>query len=118
MEDFEEGMMRDILEEKFNFIKSKRPNDYKIILGLFYKLVTNIIGGEENKKKFGKINKSNPLISSKILSIPELEECFCVLGFEEGTGENDNYLVYNSENERTLTLCCEILQNLLNDAFN
>lgn len=87
MEDDMKGILDDMLKE----IVKKKPNEYRSAFGVLVKLLNNIIENP-NEPKFRGIKKSNLVVKTKLLIIPEIIDVLNILGFEEGTGEKRRFL--------------------------
>ena len=95
-------------------IVKNRPNEYKTAFEVLKKLIDNILNNPE-EPKFRVIKKSNSVISSRLLNIPEIIDVLNILGYEEGTGEKENCLVYEGNRFESLKECIELLNDLLSN---
>jgi hypothetical protein len=95
-------------------IVKNRPNEYKTAFEVLKKLIDNILNNPE-EPKFRVIKKTNLVISSRLLNIPEIIDVLNVLGYEEGTGEKENCLVYEGNRFESLKECIELLNDLLSN---
>ena len=109
-----EGEIKDILNDMLKEIVKKWPNDYKTAFGILIKLLNNIIEHPE-EPKFRVVKKSNQIISTRLLNIPEIIDVLNVLGYEEGSGEKQNCMVYEGNSFETLKKCLELLTNLISN---
>ena len=109
-----DGSIKEIVDEMLKEIIKNRPNEYKTAFEVLKKLIDNILNNPE-EPKFRVIKKSNLVISSKLLNIPEIIDVLNVLGYEEGTGEKENCLVYEGNRFESLKECVEILNDLLSN---
>ena len=109
-----EGSIKEILDDMLKEIVKNRPNEYKTAFEILKKLIDNILNNPE-EPKFRVIKKSNPVISSRLLNIPEIIDVLNVLGYEEGTGEKENCLVYEGNRFESLKECIELLNDLLSN---
>ena len=107
-----EDSIKDILDNMLKEIVKKRPNEYKTAFEVLTKLLKNILENP-NETKFRIIKKSNAIISSRLLNIPEMIEVIEILGYESGTGEQENCYVYEGNCFESLKECLEILNNLI-----
>ena len=107
-----EDSIKDILDNMLKEIVKKRPNEYKTAFEVLTKLLKNILENP-NEPKFRIIKKSNTIISSRLLNIPEMIEVIEILGYESGTGEQENCYVYEGNCFESLKECLEILNNLI-----
>jgi len=107
-----EDSIKDILDNMLKEIVKKRPNEYKTAFEVLTKLLKNILENP-NETKFRIIKKSNTIISSRLLNIPEMIEVIEILGYELGTGEQENCYVYEGNCFESLKECLEILNNLI-----
>ena len=110
-----EDSIKDILEGQLKEIEKNRPNEYKTAFEILIKLLNNIIEHPDDPK-FRLIKKSNLVVSSNLLNIPEIIDVLNVLGYEEGSGEKENCLVYEGNCFESLKECVEILKNLISNA--
>ena len=108
----EDEGLKDILNDQLSQIAKNRPNEYKTAFEILTKLLNNIIENPDDPK-FRGIKKSNAIISSKLLNIPEIIEVLNLLGYEEGTGEKENFLLYEGNCFESLKDCVEVLKDLL-----
>ena len=109
-----EGSVKEILDDMLKEIVKNRPNEYKTTFEILKKLIDNILSNPE-EPKFRVIKKSNPIISSRLLNIPEIIDVLNILGYEEGTGEKENCLVYEGNRFESLKECIELLNDLLSN---
>ena len=109
-----EGSIKEILDDMLKEIVKNRPNEYKTTFEILKKLIDNILSNPE-EPKFRVIKKSNPIISSRLLNIPEIIDVLNILGYEEGTGEKENCLVYEGNRFESLKECIELLNDLLSN---
>ena len=109
-----EGSIKDILDNMFKEIIKNWPNNYKSAFEILTKLLNNIIEHPE-EPKFRIVKKSNAIISSKLLIIPEIIDVLNVLGYEEGSGDKQNCLIYEGNYFESLKDCVELLNNLLSN---
>jgi hypothetical protein len=109
-----EGSIKEILDDMLKEIVKNRPNEYKTTFEILKKLIDNILSNPE-EPKFRVIKKSNSVISSRLLNIPEIIDVLNVLGYEEGTGEKENCLVYEGNRFESLKECIELLNDLLSN---
>ena len=109
-----DGSIKEIVDEMLKEIIKNRPNEYKTAFEVLKKLIDNILNNPE-EPKFRVIKKSNLVISSKLLNIPEIIDVLNVLGYEEGTGEKENCLVYEGNRFESLKECVEVLNDLLSN---
>ena len=107
-----EDSIKDILDEMLKEIVKKRPNEYKTAFEILTKLLKNIVENP-NEEKFRVIKKSNIIISSKLLIIPEIVEVLEILGYVPGTGEKENCYLYEGDRFESLNDCLEILNKIL-----
>ena len=109
-----EGSIKEILDDMLKEIVKNRPNEYKTAFEVLKKLIDNILNNPE-EPKFRVIKKSNLVISSRLLNIPEIIDVLNILGYEEGTGEKENCLVYEGNRFESLKECVELLNDLLSN---
>ena len=109
-----EGSVKEILDDMLKEIVKNRPNEYKTTFEILKKLIDNILSNPE-EPKFRVIKKSNSVISSRLLNIPEIIDVLNILGYEEGTGEKENCLVYEGNRFESLKECIELLNDLLSN---
>ena len=109
-----EGSIKEILDDMLKEIVKNRPNEYKTAFEVLKKLIDNILNNPE-EPKFRVIKKSNSVISSRLLNIPEIIDVLNILGYEEGTGEKENCLVYEGNRFESLKECVELLNDLLSN---
>ena len=76
--------------------------------------MNNIIEHPDDPK-FRVLKKSNMIISSKLLIIPEIIDVLNILGYEEGTGEKENCLLYAGNCFESLKQCVDILKDLISN---
>ncbi len=107
--------LKEILYDMLKEIVKKRPNEYKTAFEVLSKLLNNIIQNP-GEPKFRVIKKSNMIISSKLLSIPEIIDVLNVLGYEEGTGDKKDCFVYEGNCFETLKECVELLSHLISNS--
>jgi hypothetical protein len=111
MEDDMKGILDDMLKE----IVKNKPNEYRTAFGVLVKLLNNIIENP-NEPKFRGIKKSNLVVKTKLLIIPEIVDVLNILGFEEGTGEKEDFYLYEGNRFESLKECVELLNNLLSNS--
>ena len=109
-----EGSVKEILDDMLKEIVKNRPNEYKTAFEVLKKLIDNILNNPE-EPKFRVIKKTNLVISSRLLNIPEIIDVLNILGYEEGTGEKENCLVYEGNRFESLKECVELLNELLSN---
>ena len=109
-----EGSVKEILDDMLKEIVKNRPNEYKTAFEVLKKLIDNILNNPE-EPKFRVIKKTNLVISSRLLNIPEIIDVLNILGYEEGTGEKENCLVYEGNRFESLKECIELLNDLLSN---
>ena len=109
-----EDSVKEILDEMLKEIVKNRPQQYKTAFEVLTKLLNNIIENP-SEPKFRVIKKSNAVISSRLLNIPEILDVLNVLGYEEGKGEKENCLVYEGNRFESLKECLEILKEILSN---
>ena len=107
-----EDSIKDILDGLLKNIVTKRPNEYKSAFGILTKLLNNILEKPE-EPKFRTVKKSNFVISTRLLNIPEMIEVLEILGYEPGTGEKEDCYVYEGNCFDSLKDCLEIMNKLL-----
>ena len=112
-----EDSIKDILDGMLNEIVQKKPNQYKTAFNILFKLLNNIIEHPDDPK-FRVIKKTNQIISSELLTIPEIIEVLEVLGYEEGSGEKKDCLVYEGNSFESLKECVQLLQKLIQNSQN
>ena len=110
-----EGSIKEILDEMLKEIVKNRPNEYKTAFEVLSKLLNNILE-HPDEQKFRIIKKSNMIISSKLLSIPEIIDVLNILGYEEGSGDNKDCFVYEGNCFESLKECKELLSNLISNS--
>ena len=109
-----EGSIKEILDDMLKEITKNRPNEYKTAFEILKKLLDNILKSPE-EPKFRLIKKTNLVISSKLLIIPEILDVLNILGYEEGTGEKENCLIYEGNRFESLKECVDLLNNILSN---
>ena len=109
-----EDSIKEIIDEMLKEIVKNRPQQYKTAFEVLTKLLNNIIENP-NEPKFRVIKKSNAVISSRLLNIPEIMDVLNVIGYEEGKGEKENCLLYEGNRFESLKECLEILKELLSN---
>ena len=109
-----EGSVKEILDDMLKEIVKNRPNEYKTAFEVLKKLIDNILNNPE-EPKFRAFKKTNLVISSRLLNIPEIIDVLNILGYEEGTGEKENCLVYEGNRFESLKECVELLNELLSN---
>ena len=107
-----EDSIKDILDNMLKEMVKKRPNEYKTAFEVLTKLLKNILENP-NEPKFRIIKKSNTIISSRLLNIPEMIEVIEILGYELGSGEQEGCYVYEGNCFESLKDCLEILNKLI-----
>lgn len=107
-----EESIHDIIENQLKEIMTKRPKEYKTAFEIMTKLVKNIIDHPDDPK-FRLIKKTNAIISSKLLIIPEIVGLLEILGYEEGTGDKKDFYIYEGTFYETLNDCLNIINKLL-----
>lgn len=106
--------IKDILQGMLDEIVEKYKNEYKTAFEILQKLISNIINSPENQK-FRVIKKTNPIVQTKLLQIPQIVDVLNVIGFEDGTGEKENCFVFEGETFDPLKECNELLGKYLSD---
>ena len=109
-----EESIHDIIESQLKEIITNRPSEYKTAFEIMTKLLKNIIEHPDDPK-FRVIKKSNAVISSKLLIIPEIVGLLEILGYEEGTGEQKDCYVYDGTFFETLKDCLNVINKLLSN---
>ena len=109
-----EDSIKDILDGMLKEIVQKRPNEYKTAFEILTKLLKNIVENQ-NEQKFRIIKKTNVVISSKLLNVSEIVEVLEILGYAEGTGEQQNCYVYEGDRFESLNDCLDILSSILSN---
>ena len=109
-----EESIHDIIESQLKEIITNRPSEYKTAFEIMTKLLKNIIEHPDDPK-FRVIKKSNAVISSKLLIIPEIVGLLEILGYEEGTGEQKDCYVYDGTFFETLKVCLNIINKLISN---
>lgn len=110
-----EDSIKEILEEQIQDIVTKRPNEFKTAFEILTKLLNNIIEHPE-EPKYRVLKKTNIVISTKLLIIPEIIDVLNILGYEEGTGEKENCMLYEGNCFETLKDCVEIIKKILSNS--
>ena len=110
-----EDSIKDIIGGMLDEIVKNKPSQYKTAFEILFKLLNNIIENPQ-EPKFRVIKKSNPVISTKLLVIPEIIEVLEVLGYEEGSGEKENCLVYEGNSFESLKECVQLLNNYISNS--
>ena len=109
-----EDSIHDVIESQLKEIISAHPSEYKTALEIMTKLLKNIIEHPEDPK-FRVIKKSNAIISSKLLNIPEIVGILEILGYEEGTDDKKDCYIYDGSFLETLKDCLNIINKLLSN---
>ena len=109
-----EDSIHDLIESQLKEIISAHPSEYKTALEIMTKLLKNIIEHPEDPK-FRVIKKSNAIISSKLLNIPEIVGLLDILGYEEGTDDKKDCYIYDGSFLETLKDCLNIINKLLSN---
>ena len=109
-----EDSIHDVIESQLKEIISAHPSEYKTALEIMTKLLKNIIEHPEDPK-FRVIKKSNAIISSKLLNIPEIAGLLEILGYEEGTDDKKDCYIYDGSFLETLKDCLNIINKLLSN---
>ena len=109
-----EDSIHDVIESQLKEIISAHPSEYKTALEIMTKLLKNIIEHPEDPK-FRVIKKSNAIISSKLLNIPEIVGLLDILGYEEGTDDKKDCYIYDGSFLETLKDCLNIINKLLSN---
>ena len=109
-----EDSIHDLIESQLKEIISAHPSEYKTALEIMTKLLKNIIEHPEDPK-FRVIKKSNAIISSKLLNIPEIVGLLEILGYEEGTDDKKDCYIYDGSFLETLKDCLNIINKLLSN---
>ena len=109
-----EDSIHDVIESQLKEIISAHPSEYKTALEIMIKLLKNIIEHPEDPK-FRVIKKSNAIISSKLLNIPEIVGLLEILGYEEGTDDKKDCYIYDGSFLETLKDCLNIINKLLSN---
>ena len=109
-----EDSIHDVIESQLKEIISAHPSEYKTALEIMTKLLKNIIEHPEDPK-FRVIKKSNAIISSKLLNIPEIVGLLEILGYEEGTDDKKDCYIYDGSFLETLKDCLNIINKLLSN---
>ena len=109
-----EDSIHDVIESQLKEIISAHPSEYKTALEIMTKLLKNIIEHPEDPK-FRVIKKSNAIISSKLLNIPEIVGLLEILGYEEGTDGKKDCYIYDGSFLETLKDCLNIINKLLSN---
>ena len=112
-----EDSIHDVIESQLKEIISAHPSEYKTALEIMTKLLKNIIEHPEDPK-FRVIKKSNAIISSKLLNIPEIAGLLEILGYEEGTDDKKDCYIYDGSFLETLKDCLNIINKLLSNPGN
>ena len=107
--------MKDLIQGMLDEIVQSSPNDYKTAFEILSKLLSNIVTNPE-EKKFRIIKRTNPIIQTKLLKIPQIIDLLNILGYEEGTGENENNLIYEGYSLDSLNDCLSLLKQYLSNA--
>ena len=107
--------MKDLIQGMLDEIVQSSPNDYKTAFEILSKLLSNIITNPE-EKKFRIIKRTNPIIQTKLLKIPQIIDLLNILGYEEGKGENENNLIYEGYSLDSLNDCLSLLKQYLSNA--
>ena len=109
-----EDSIHDVIESQLKEIISAHPSEYKTAFEIMTKLLKNIIEHPEDPK-FRVIKKSNAIISSKLLNIPEIVGLLEILGYEEGTDDKKDCYIYDGSFLETLKDCLNIINKLLSN---
>ena len=109
-----EDSIHNVIESQLKEIISAHPSEYKTALEIMTKLLKNIIEHPEDPK-FRVIKKSNAIISSKLLNIPEIVGLLEILGYEEGTDDKKDCYIYDGSFLETLKDCLNIINKLLSN---
>ena len=109
-----EDSIHDVIESQLKDIISAHPSEYKTAFEIMTKLLKNIIEHPEDPK-FRVIKKSNAIISSKLLNIPEIVGLLEILGYEEGTDDKKDCYIYDGSFLETLKDCLNIINKLLSN---
>ena len=109
-----EDSIHDVIESQLKEIISAHPSEYKTAFEILTKLLKNIIEHPEDPK-FRVIKKSNAIISSKLLNIPEIVGLLEILGYEEGTDDKKDCYIYDGSFLETLKDCLNIINKLLSN---
>ena len=112
-----EDSIHNVIESQLKEIISAHPSEYKTALEIMTKLLKNIIEHPEDPK-FRVIKKSNAIISSKLLNIPEIVGLLEILGYEEGTDDKKDCYIYDGSFLETLKDCLNIINKLLSNPGN
>ena len=107
--------MKDLIQGMLDEIVQSSPNDYKTAFEILSKLLSNIVTNPE-EKKFRIIKRTNPIIQTKLLKIPQIIDLLNILGYEEGKGENENNLIYEGYSLDSLNDCLSLLKQYLSNA--
>ena len=110
-----EGSIKEVLNDMLSEIVKNKPNEYRTAFEILSKLLNNIIEHPE-EEKFRMIKKSNAVISSKLLTIPEIIDVLNVLGYEEGSGDKQNLFIYEGNCFESLKECYDLLQTMLSSS--
>ena len=106
--------IKEIVQGMLDEIVQSYPKEYKTSFEILSKLLSNIIENPDNKK-FRIVKRSNTIIQSKLLVIPQITDVLNVLGYEEGTGDNLNCLVYEGYSFEPLQECLSLLKEYLSN---
>ena len=112
-----EDSIHNVIESQLKEIILAHPSEYKTALEIMTKLLKNIIEHPEDPK-FRVIKKSNAIISSKLLNIPEIVGLLEILGYEEGTDDKKDCYIYDGSFLETLKDCLNIINKLLSNPGN
>lgn len=100
--------IQDILQGMLGEIVSKYSTQYKTCFEILQKLLTNIIEHPE-EQKFKVFKKTNLIIKTKLLVIPEIIDVLNILGYEE----DENTYFYDGHSLDSLKECITVIKGLL-----
>ncbi len=103
--------MKELIYSELKTIKTNHPTDHITCFQLLLRLFQNIISNP-SENKYRNFKKTNELIKTKILQIPEILDFLFIIGYTETSNE---ILTYESDSLDNLTISIEVINNLLSE---
>ena len=103
--------MKELIYSELKTIKTNHPTDHITCFQLLLRLFQNIISNP-SENKYRNFKKTNELIKTKILQIPEILDFLFIIGYTETSNE---ILTYESDTLDNLTISIEVINNLLSE---
>lgn len=104
--------IKEIIAPMFSDIVAKYPATHRTAFQLLEKLFSNIVNNPA-EPKFRKFKKTNEHLKAHVLIIPEILDILSVIGYAEGTKENADFLIYETDSLENLKDSLAIIRDKL-----